>query len=186
MPPYVPVTILVVDDEPGFLKALALILRRDGATVDTADNGNLALALLQERRYDLLLCDLRMPELDGPTFYNILTSQYPYLRQRVIFLTRDILNAESMVFLERSGQPWVPKPCNAAEVRSAIAHVLQNVAEQISQHAESANFLPRFSGLQCRVYRVGGLYITGFDHHIGHFWPRSMTAKYLPFFPLLV
>ena len=86
MPPHLPVTILLIDDEPSFVRGLARILRRDGSTVDTADNGNLALALLQERRYDVILCDLRMPELDGPTFYAILTSQYPHLRQRVIFL----------------------------------------------------------------------------------------------------
>src|SRR5438045_1197288 len=52
------------------------LLRRDGATVDTADTGHRALALLQERRYDVLLCDLRMPELDGPAFYAILMRQY--------------------------------------------------------------------------------------------------------------
>ena len=135
MPPHVPETMLVVDDEPGFLKALALILRRDGATVDTADNGHRALALLQERHYDIILCDLRMPELDGPTFYDILTSQYPHLRQRIIFLTGDTLNATSMAFLTQCGQPWVPKPCNAAEVRSAIAQILHNAAEQISPNA---------------------------------------------------
>ena len=46
--------------------ALARLLRRDGHTVETAANGRLALAMLEERAYDLILCDLRMPELDGP------------------------------------------------------------------------------------------------------------------------
>src|SRR5688572_33132008 len=99
MPLPTPVTILLIDDEPGFLKALAHSLRRDGYTVDTADNGNCALVQLEEHRYDVILCDLRMPELDGPTFYNILTSQYPHLRPRVIFLTGDTLSNDSMVFL---------------------------------------------------------------------------------------
>jgi CheY-like chemotaxis protein len=143
MPLHLPVTILLIDDEPSFVKALALLLRRDGSTVDTADNGNLALALLQERRYDLLLCDLRMPELDGPTFYAILTSQYPHLRQRVIFLTGDTLRRDSLAFLEQCGQPWVAKPCTAATVRRAIAQVLHNAAEHMSQHAERRNFIHR-------------------------------------------
>jgi CheY-like chemotaxis protein len=78
---------LVIDDEPSVTKALTTLLRRDGYTTDTADNGNRALALLQERRYDVILWDLRMPDLDGPTFYGILTRQYPALRRRVIFLT---------------------------------------------------------------------------------------------------
>ena len=62
MAPQTPVTILLIDDEPGFARALALLLRRDGYTIDTADNGNRALALLQERCYDVLLCDLLASE----------------------------------------------------------------------------------------------------------------------------
>jgi len=124
MPLYVSVTILVIDDEPSILKALARLLRRDGAMVDTADTGTRALALLQERRYDVLLCDLRMPDLDGPTFYDILTSQYPTLRLRVVFLTGDTLSADSIAFLKQCGQPWLPKPCTIVAVRSAIAQVL--------------------------------------------------------------
>ena len=93
--------------------------------MDTAANGQRALALLQERRYDVILCDLRMPELDGPTFSNLLTRQYPSLRQRVIFLTGDTLRADSMAFLAQCGQPWVPKPCTVAAIRRAMAQVLR-------------------------------------------------------------
>jgi CheY-like chemotaxis protein len=123
-----PVTILLIDDEPSFVRALACLLRRNGATVDIAANGNQALAQLQARRYDVILCDLRMPELDGPTFYAILTSQYPCLCQRVVFMTGDTLGVASLAFLEQCGQPWVAKPCTAAAVRGAIAHVLRATA----------------------------------------------------------
>ena len=135
MPLHTPVSILVIDDEPSITKALVALLGRDGHTMDTAENGNRALAQLEAHHYDVLLCDLRMPDLDGPAFYNILTSQYPYVRQRVIFLTGDTLSVESQRFLEQCGQPWVPKPCTAAAIRSAIAQVLHNAAEQISQNA---------------------------------------------------
>jgi len=124
MPLHAGVTILVVDDEQALVRGLARLLRRDGATVDTAGNGQRALALLQEQRYDIILCDLHMPELDGPTLYAILTSQYPALRARVIFLTGDTLRSESLTFLEQCGRPWLAKPCTIAAVRSVIAHVL--------------------------------------------------------------
>ena len=75
-----PVQILMIDDEPGFASGLAAILRRDGHTVDTAGEGHLALEQLHEYRYDLLLCDLRMPKLDGPDFYAIVMAQHSYLR----------------------------------------------------------------------------------------------------------
>jgi CheY-like chemotaxis protein len=68
-----------------------------------------------------------MPDLDGPAFYAILRSQYSHLLQRVIFLTGDILSAESMVFLERSGQAWIPKPFTAAAVRRAVAQALRTL-----------------------------------------------------------
>jgi CheY-like chemotaxis protein len=123
-----PVTILVIDDAAAFVRALALLLRRDGYTVATAGNGNLALARLQEQRYDVVLCDVHMPELDGPAFYAILRSQYPYLRQRVIFLTGDTLRADSTAFLEQCGQPWLPKPCTSVAIRSAIEQVLRSAA----------------------------------------------------------
>jgi len=42
----------------------------------------------------------------------------------VIFLTGDTLGAKSTAFLEQCGQPWLPKPCKAAEVRSAIEQML--------------------------------------------------------------
>ncbi len=88
---HTPLTILVIDDAPSFVRTLAMLLRREGYTVETADTGNRALARLEKQRYDVILCDLRMPELDGPAFYDILTSQDPSLRQRVIFLTGDTL-----------------------------------------------------------------------------------------------
>lgn len=120
-----PVKILLIDDEPGFVSGLARLLRRDGHTVDTAGDGQRALAQLQASRYDVLLCDLRMPQLDGPAFYTLLLGQHASLCQRVIFLTGDTLGDESRAFLAQCGQPWLPKPCTAAAVRSAIQQMLQ-------------------------------------------------------------
>lgn len=117
-------TILVIDDDPSIVSALSRLLQRDGHTVETADNGQHALERLREHRYDLLLCDLRMPDLAGPAFYDILTRQYPSLCPRVIFLTGDTLSLASQVFLERSGRLWLPKPFNAATVRRVIAQAL--------------------------------------------------------------
>ena len=127
MAPHMPLTILLIDNEASFSSALAKLLRRDGNTVDTAGDGYAALTHLQAHRYDVVLCDLHMPGLDGGDFYDLLRQQYAYLRQRVLFLTGDTLGAESTAFLEQSGQPWVYKPCDAATIRSAIERMLQTV-----------------------------------------------------------
>jgi DNA-binding NtrC family response regulator len=120
-----PLMILIIDDEPGVTKGMARLLRRDGHTVDTAENGRLALVQLQERRYDLLLCDLRMPELSGPDLYQIVMRHYPDLCQRMIFLTGDLLSPASQVFLEQHGLSCLFKPFHAAELRRAIHQVLR-------------------------------------------------------------
>jgi len=127
MAPRTAVTILVIDDTPAFVRGLSALLRRDGFLVDTAAHGQLALARLHERHYDVILCDCHMPALDGLTFYAILARQYPHLRQRVLFLTADTLHATTVTFLEQSGQPWLHKPCTSAVIRSAIAHILQRI-----------------------------------------------------------
>lgn len=125
--PLAPSAILIVDDEPSMARALTRLLRRDGHTVDTAANGRLALMKLQERAYDLILCDLRMPELDGPGLYRVLESSYPQLHRRFIFLTGDTLNPETRALGVQHGVPYLAKPYTAAELRRVIRQVLQAV-----------------------------------------------------------
>ena len=81
MAPQRALQVLVVDDDPGILSALMRLLQRDGHTVETATDGQAALALLREGCYDLILCDLLMPELDGQTLYGLLQRQLPALCQ---------------------------------------------------------------------------------------------------------
>jgi CheY-like chemotaxis protein len=123
-PPTPPATILIVDDEIGIVRGLARILRRDGHQVDTASNGRQALALLQTQEYDLILCDLRMPELDGPGLYHALESRQPDVLPRFIFLTGDTLSPEAEAFLEHVGVPRLIKPFSAAEGRNAVRQAL--------------------------------------------------------------
>jgi CheY-like chemotaxis protein len=118
-------TILIIDDEPGIVSALAYLLRRDGYDVDTASNGRLALKKLQQRAYDLILCDLRMPELDGPGLYREIEVLLPHLLRRIIFLTGDTLSPEAREFLEKEGISRLNKPFRAAEVRRAVQQAVQ-------------------------------------------------------------
>ncbi len=117
--------ILVVDDESGITSALEYLLQGDGYQVETAANGRLALEKLRERTYDLLLSDLRMPELDGMGLYEALAQHYPHLIPRLIFLTGDTLNAETTRRLEQVGAPRLSKPFTATEVRRVVQQALQ-------------------------------------------------------------
>jgi CheY-like chemotaxis protein len=125
-PPPVPSSaILLVDDEPRIVSALARLLRRDGHTVQTAANGQVALAMLQEHAYDLILSDMRMPELDGPGLYQALEAHYPHLCRRFIVLTGDTLSPEALAFVAESGAPRLTKPFTAAAVRDTIQQALR-------------------------------------------------------------
>ena len=128
--PLAPITgkeLLVIDDEVGTAKALVRLFHRDGHTVDTAANGHLALTQLRRRPYDLILCDLRMPKLDGPGLYRTLAQDQPHLLQRFIFLTGDTLSPEAKAFLEESGAPYLVKPFHAVEVRRVVQQALQRL-----------------------------------------------------------
>jgi CheY-like chemotaxis protein len=119
-------TILIVDDEPGIVRALTFLLRRDGHTVETAANGYLALAKCQEQDYDMILCDLRMPELDGPGFYRELQRRRSSLCQRILFLTGDTLAPEAQAFLDQVALPHLKKPFTAAMIRKALLANMKN------------------------------------------------------------
>jgi CheY-like chemotaxis protein len=74
--------ILVVDDEPLVAAAIADTLGLEGYKIETAKNGREALKKIAARSYDLILCDLLMPELDGVGLYPELERQQPSLLQR--------------------------------------------------------------------------------------------------------
>ncbi|MBI3079114.1 MAG: response regulator [Deltaproteobacteria bacterium] len=118
-------TILVVDDEPEVGELLADLLHLDGHQVDTVVNGALALDRLRERGYDLILTDIRMPELDGPGLYREIVRCHPGLPRRVIFLTGDELSPQTGEFLMRVGAPCLSKPFAPDEVRRVVQQTLQ-------------------------------------------------------------
>ena len=117
-------TILIIDDELSLANGLARLLRRAGHTVETVANGRLALTKLDEHTYDLIMCDMRMPDLDGPSLYRLLERQKPHLCSRFIFLTGDTLELATQAFLEQSGAPCLTKPFSIAEARRAIQRAL--------------------------------------------------------------
>jgi CheY-like chemotaxis protein len=120
-------TILVVDDEPMVARLVAQMLSLDGYEVETASNGVVALNRLQEREYDLILCDLRMPEMDGESLYREATRQKPELGRRFIFLTGSAAISETRHFLEHSGPPHLTKPFDLETFRRVIQRTLAAV-----------------------------------------------------------
>jgi len=122
--------LLIVDDEVGTTKALVRLFNRDGHRTETAANGREALDKVRAQSYDLILCDLRMPELDGPSFYRAVACQHPHLQQRFIFLTGDTLSPGAKTFLDEIRSPFLAKPFRAAEIRRVVQQALQRLSQR--------------------------------------------------------
>ncbi len=119
-------TVLIVDDDRDVAETLSDVLRLDGHHAEIVASGTVALEKLRDRRYDLILSDVRMPELDGPRFYAQLERRHPTFLRRVAFLTGDTLSPETRAFLERTGVPTMAKPFTLEQVRQ----VLQQTAHE--------------------------------------------------------
>jgi two-component system NtrC family sensor kinase len=102
-------SVLVVDDEPRFLESLRLALD-DAHQVDTRTKASEALALLEEspRRYDVVLCDLAMPEVDGATFYARMAELG--VADRFVLMTGGAFTPHAAEFVRRGVCPRIDKP----------------------------------------------------------------------------
>jgi two-component system NtrC family sensor kinase len=116
--------ILVVDDEVAIADLVAEAVELDGHRADIAANGVLALEMLGRQTYDAVVSDSKMPLLDGESFYTEILRRFPRLRQRVIFLTGDVLSREKREFLVQTGAPFLAKPFDVDEVRRTVHRVL--------------------------------------------------------------
>ena len=116
--------VLVVDDEPALAEAVADALTDAGFRVDRASDGQEALERIQEHAYDLIVCDLKMPRVDGPTFYRTLVKTMPSLKHRVIFMTGDVAGTDAEPFLEESGCRWLAKPFRLGDLLSVAREIV--------------------------------------------------------------
>jgi two-component system NtrC family sensor kinase len=117
--------ILLIDDDPGVQKALRRLLQRRGHDVTTANNGREGLTALEARSFKVILCDMRMPDLDGPGFYRELERSHPDLLSRMIFLTGDTLTPGTQAFFAQVDRPHLVKPFKIEDVRRVIEQVLE-------------------------------------------------------------
>ena len=113
-------SILVVEDEAALAAAVTDALRDAGYVVDRAADGEEALSKVKVQHFDLVICDLKMPRLDGPSFFRTLASTSRELSRRVIFVTGDMAEAEAEKFLEESGCHWLAKPFRLADLLRAV------------------------------------------------------------------
>jgi len=113
---------LVVDDEPEIAQLVAEALALRGYRCDLAVSGAEAKALISAASagYDAVICDLRMPDIDGPTLFHWINANHPALASRILFVTGDALGPAAGRFLADSGRPFLEKPFAPADVLGLI------------------------------------------------------------------
>jgi two-component system NtrC family sensor kinase len=103
--------ILVVDDEEALRTALGRFLSSEGHSVVAVGSGSEAIWRAEgDEEFDLVLLDLRMPDVSGQQVFERWRRERPELSDRVVFITGDIVSADLQSFLRGTGRPYIAKP----------------------------------------------------------------------------
>jgi signal transduction histidine kinase/CheY-like chemotaxis protein len=119
--------VLVVEDEPTVARLISDVLEDEGFQVEALLDGYEALERAACASYDLVICDMKMPGLDGQHFYETLACMGNPLSKRFLFVTGDVLSSHTQEFLERHHLPHVAKPFRVEELTEKVRRVLAEV-----------------------------------------------------------
>ncbi len=125
-PPRAGLRILVIDDDRDVLETYQVVLALDRHEVVACDRGYAALAECERGDFDAILCDVRLPDLDGRRFLAELTKRNPTLAARVVFATGDVTAPETQELLASVPQPSLQKPFRIEELEAALRAVAPN------------------------------------------------------------
>jgi len=117
--------VLIVDDELAIRNILVRILSNRGYRAHTVSSGKAALAMLNEKGFDLLVADLKMSGVSGIDLYQALKKKSQYMANRTVFITGDTMSEETNAFLISSGRPYLSKPFTPAEFLEIIEKELE-------------------------------------------------------------
>jgi PAS domain S-box-containing protein len=137
--------ILIVEDEPTVAELIADVMTEEGHRVDTLLDSRVALARLEEKSYSLVICDLKMPYVDGPGLYRALVRRENPMQHRVLFVTGDTMGPRTIEFLKSSGLPYLAKPFLVEELKEAVRQALaaKPASEEMASLAERSRAAAR-------------------------------------------
>lgn len=120
--PTPPVRLLLVDDDAVVRRSLSRVLRRHH-TVEEADGGKAALEqLTEDAPYDVILCDLMMPDVDGAAVLEHIQKNAPDLEHRLVFISGGAFTPRSSQVVD-SGHVVIEKPVDQRKLLATIARV---------------------------------------------------------------
>jgi two-component system NtrC family sensor kinase len=117
--------VLVVDDEPELAEVMRDMLESAGHEVAIAESGEVALELLATARFDAIVSDLRMPDMDGAGLWREVSAQHPVLARSMLFVTGDTLSPDAREFLRSARCASLDKPFSKADLLALVAELLR-------------------------------------------------------------
>ena len=135
--------VLVVEDEPTVASLVADVLREEGHDVETILDSVAALERLTRQEFDLVICDLKMPKLDGRSLYEEAVRRGRMGRNGVLFITGDTLRPRTLDFVHRDRLPYLAKPFLVEELTRMVRQVLKG--QPSATNAAGASRLPHAS-----------------------------------------
>ncbi len=113
--------ILLVDDNPAVRNLVGEVLREAGHHVCDVASGSEALALLENRSFDLLICDYLLPEMKGDALARLVRKRWSTLRIAFLTAYADFLAVTG----KNGGDALIPKPISIDDLCRAVEHVLR-------------------------------------------------------------
>jgi nitrogen-specific signal transduction histidine kinase/ActR/RegA family two-component response regulator len=112
--------VLLIDDDPALRRALKRLLNPHHTLIE-ADGGASAISALRgQASFDAILCDLMMPDLDGPAVYDFIVQHRPELAEHLVFMSGGAFTERAQTFLEHSGMRVIEKPVSRETLLRAI------------------------------------------------------------------
>lgn len=115
--------VLIVEDEEIITTLIKGILENDGYSVDLASNGEDALAKIDGSRYVFIVCDIKMPQMDGKEFFNRVKTLNGGLASKILFITGDP-SKDTLDFIQETGNSYLAKPFKIEEFMTAVTDML--------------------------------------------------------------
>jgi len=113
--------LLVIEDEPSVMTLLRSALERSGYAIVPAPSGVEGLRLLAAGEYLGIITDMRMPGgVTGADVHAWIVAHRPQLASRILFITGDLVNDDTVSLLQRTGAPFVEKPFRVRQLLSSV------------------------------------------------------------------
>ena len=143
--------VLVVDDEKLIVKGIRFSLEQDGMDVDCAYDGEEALKLIRENKYNIILLDVMLPKLDG---FQVCQQVREFSDVPIVMLTAKGEDMDKILGLEYGADDYITKPFNILEVKARIKAIMRRTERQTEERAEGRQIVKGDMKIDCEGRRV--------------------------------